>query len=155
MKAGFGQAIKIACLIRTAILISCCFAIAGTTVPLNAQSTTAALRQTLPYVSNMAVPFYPPVARAANLEGIVHIRVTTDGTRVVATRVEDGPKLLAEGAEKNVKTWKLAQYSAMTFLVTYRFRLIKTSRDGFIRETVILHLPSEIEVLSPPFPPLD
>jgi hypothetical protein len=103
----------------------------------------------------MAVPFYPPIARAAHLQGIVHVRVTTDGTRVVATYVVDGPKLLADGAEKNVKTWEFAGDSATTFSVTYRFRLTKSSSQGFIRETVILRLPTEIEVLSPPNPPLD
>ena len=103
----------------------------------------------------MAIPFYPPIARAANMQGIVHIRLTTDGTRVVATHVEDGPKLLADGAEKNVKTWEFGGDYATTFSVTYRFRLTKNSSQGFIRETVILRLPTEIEVLSPPNPPLD
>jgi hypothetical protein len=74
----------------------------------------------------MAVPFYPPIARAANIQGIVHIRVTTDGNRVVSTRVEDGPRLLADGAEKNAKTWEFARHSAMTFSATYRFRLTRT-----------------------------
>ncbi len=89
------------------------------------------------------------------MQGIVHIRVTIDGNRVVTTHVEDGPRLLADGAEKNVKTWEFAEHSGMTFTVTYRFSLTKNSSQGFIRETVILRLPTEIEVLSPPNPPLD
>jgi hypothetical protein len=142
-------------MIRTAIFLGCCLAVSATTVILNAQSNTAVLTQPLPYVSNMAVPFYPPIARAANMQGVVHIRVTTDGNKVVATRVEGGPRLLADGAEKNVKTWEFAEHSARTFSVTYRFRLTKNSSQGFIRETVVLRLPTEIEVLSPPNPPLD
>lgn len=89
------------------------------------------------------------------MQGIVHIRVTTDGHKVIAAHVEDGPKLLADGAEKNVKTWEFAEHSATTFSVTYRFRLTKNSSQGFIRETVTLQLPTDIEVLSPPNPPLD
>jgi hypothetical protein len=138
-------------MVRATILL----AFSAITVVLNAQSSTVASGQSLPYVSNMAVPFYPPIARAANMQGIVHIRVTIDGNRVVTTHVEDGPRLLADGAEKNVKTWEFAEHSGMTFTVTYRFSLTKNSSQGFIRETVILRLPTEIEVLSPPNPPLD
>jgi hypothetical protein len=140
---------------RRTVLLGCCLAISAAAVILNAQSNTAPSSEPLPRVSNMAIPFYPPIARAANMQGTVHIRVTTDGTRVVATHVEDGPKLLADGAEKNVKTWEFGGDYATTFSVTYRFRLTKNSSQGFIRETVILRLPTEIEVLSPPNPPLD
>lgn len=136
-------------------VLGCCLAISATAVILNAQSNTATSNQPLTHVSHMDVPFYPPIARAANLQGIVHIRVTTDGTRVVSTHVEDGPKMLADGAEKNVKTWEFAGDFATTFSVTYRFRLTKPSSQGFIRDTVILRLPTGIEVLSPPNPPLD
>jgi hypothetical protein len=36
------------------------------------------------------VPLYPPLARVANVEGVVHLKVTTDGHRVVDAHVEDG-----------------------------------------------------------------
>ena len=136
-------------------MLGCSLALSVSTVILHAQSNAVASTQVLPYVLNMGVPFYPPIARAARIEGVVHISVTTDGDRVVATRVEDGPRLLAEGAEKNAKTWEFAKHSGTTFTVTYRFRLTKNSNSGFIREKLILQLPTEIEVLSPPNPPLD
>jgi len=153
--AGFLRTIKIACMIRTTVLLGCCLPLSATAVILNAQSNPAPPSHPLPYVSSMAVPFYPPIARAANMQGIVHIRVTTNGSRVVATHVEDGPKLLADGAEKNVKTWEFAGDHAATFSVAYTFRFAKNPTHGFIRETVVLRLPTQIEVMSPPNPPLD
>ena len=145
-------------MIRLAILVSCWLAFSFTNGA--AQSDSPTSRKPLPLVSNMAVPFYPPIARAANVEGTVHISVTTDGSKVTATHVEDGPKLLADGAEKNVRTWEFANRPATKFTVTYRFKLTKGSDrndydGGFIRETLVLHLPTELEILSPPNPPID
>jgi hypothetical protein len=103
----------------------------------------------------MAVPYYPPLARAAKIEGLVHIKVTIDMNKVVETHVEDGPKLLADAVEMNVRTWEFGEPFQRTFIVTYRFKLTKNSEDGHITDTLILRLPTDIEVLSPPNPPLD
>jgi len=39
----------------------------------------------LALVARAAVPLYPPLARAAHIEGVAHVKVTTDGHRVIAT----------------------------------------------------------------------
>src|SRR3954452_13891128 len=61
----------------------------------------------LPRVSNMDIPFYPPLARAANVYGTVRLKVTTDGERVTDVQILEGNKLLAAAAEHNVRSWKL------------------------------------------------
>lgn len=42
--------------------------------------------------------------------------------------------MLADGAEKNVKTWEFAGDYATTFSVTYRYRLTKNFCQGFIEK---------------------
>jgi len=74
-------------------------------------------------VARAAVPLYPPLARAARVQGVVHLKVTTDGHRVVATHVEDGNKLLADAAEENARTWEFATHDATTFTMTYHYKL--------------------------------
>ena len=54
----------------------------------------------------MDIPFYPPLARAANVHGIVRLRVTTDGERLTNVEILEGHKLLAPAAEHNVRSWK-------------------------------------------------
>src|SRR5437016_4648776 len=64
----------------------------------------------LPIVASAAVPLYPPLARAANIQGVVHVKVTTDGQRVVTSNAEDGHKLLAAAAKENAQTWRFARH---------------------------------------------
>jgi hypothetical protein len=99
----------------------------------------------LPTVTCVGVPFYPPVARTANVEGIVHIKVTTDGGSVIAALTEDGHKVLAEAARENVRTWKFLHHEPTTFTVTYRFRLV-TDLPERNHPRIVLQLPREVEV---------
>jgi hypothetical protein len=62
----------------------------------------------LPIVTAAQIAVYPPLARTARIQGIVHVSVTTDGDTVVAAHVLDGHWLLAQSAEENVRTWKFA-----------------------------------------------
>jgi len=114
--------------------------------------------QHLPRVLNLDTPFYPPMGRKARIQGVVHIRVKTDGKAIVATEVLDGQPLLADAAQKNLKTWKFEPHVAMSFEVEYRFRLL-TSETGPIYLTwdtgasdarVVLNLPREVELTAVP-----
>lgn len=109
----------------------------------------------LPAVASATVPLYPPLARAANVQGVVHVEVTTDGHRVIATRVEDGNKLLASAADENARTWQFATHEPTTFTVTYHYKLDARLTGSPNNPTVLLRLPSEVEVASLPMPPLD
>jgi hypothetical protein len=109
----------------------------------------------LPMVAGAAVPLYPPLARVARVEGVVHVKITTDGHRVIATHVEDGHKLLAAAAEENARTWQFATHEPTTFTVTYQYKLDSKLKGNPNNPTVILRLPTEVEVSTMPPPPLD
>ncbi len=100
----------------------------------------------LPMVASAQVPLYPQVLRLANVEGVVHLKVTTDGHRVVSTQVEDGHKLLAALAEENVRTWQFSLHEPATFTVTYISKLVKNWKGDPYNPIVVLRLPTEVEV---------
>jgi len=118
---------------------------------------SAAAQQTkpaLPSITSAVVPLYPSIARAANVEGAVHVRVTTDGHRVAEAHVEDGQKILANAAEANALTWQFASHEPTTFTVTYRYKL-GTDLDAHENNPrVLLQLPSEIEIDASRRPPI-
>jgi hypothetical protein len=99
-----------------------------------------------PPATNIGVPFYPPLARVANVEGVVHVKVTTNGSRVTTAHAEDGPKVLADAAEENVRTWRFLTHDPITFTVTYRFRIVNDIKAGQDNPRVVLQLPREVEV---------
>ena len=100
----------------------------------------------LPMVVSAQVPLYPQVARIANVEGVVHLRVTTDGQRVVSVQVEEGHKLLAAPAEGNVRTWQFSPHDPVTLKVTYTYKLVTDLDSRQNNPRVILKLPTEVEV---------
>jgi hypothetical protein len=103
-------------------------------------------RLALPMVASAQVPLYPHVARIANVEGVVHIRVTTDGHRVISAQVEDGHKLLSASAEENVRTWQFSLHEPTTFTVTYTYKLVTDLEPTQNNPRVLLKLPTEVEV---------
>src|SRR5882762_2968741 len=92
------------------------------------------LKAALPMVASASVPLYPPLAHTANIEGVVHVRITTDGQRVKIAHAEDGPKLLAAAAEENAITTRTIQSSC--FVCPLKF---KSRPFIFIRATRLLN----------------
>jgi hypothetical protein len=113
-------------------------------------ATAQNLKVALPMVAGATVPLYPPLARAANVQGVVHVKITTDGHRVIATHVEDGHKLLATAADENARTWQFATHDPTTFTVTYRYKLDAKLKGNPNNPTVILRLPTEVEISTVP-----
>jgi hypothetical protein len=109
----------------------------------------------LPMVAGAAVPLYPPLARVTRIQGIVHVKITTDGHRVITVHVEGGHKLLAAAAEENARTWQFATHEPTTFTVTYHYKLDAKLKSSPNNPTVVLRLPTEVEVTTMPAPPLD
>jgi len=109
--------------------------------------TTAMLAQesSSPMVTSIGVPAYPPIARTANVEGTVEVKVTTDGNRVVAVHAENGHKVLAAAAEENARTWQFMTHRPTTFKVTYRYKLV-TDLPEQSHPKVVLQLPHHVEV---------
>jgi hypothetical protein len=108
----------------------------------------------LPKVSSAAVPLYPPLARAANVQGVVHVKITTNGQHAVTTHAEDGPKVLAAAAEENARTWQFAAHEPTTLTVTYHYKLVPGMKGDPENPKVVLRLPTEVEVRMLPMPPM-
>ena len=76
----------------------------------------------LPIVITMAPPTYPVFARQTHIEGVVHLKITTDGQRVTDSQLEgNAATLLAGLAEKNIRTWQFEPGEPTTFNVTYTY----------------------------------
>jgi hypothetical protein len=111
-------------------------------------------RRALPNVVTIEVPVYPWAVKEAHIEGIVHIKVTTDGRAVTTAEIQDGPRLLAIAAENNVRSWRFSPHDPITFIVTYEYKIAKTpglspgrSADN---NSVILRLPTYVGVTTVP-----
>jgi hypothetical protein len=108
----------------------------------------------LPKVVHGSAPFYPRIAAAARIEGVVLLRVSTDGERVSKVDVESGPPLLVRVATENVKTWEFEPHSPTSFRVRFRYKLSRAfTCDGgcgncrhLEEESVLLQLPTDVEL---------
>jgi TonB family protein len=109
-------------------------------------STAQQSKEPLPTVAIAGVPFYPPVARVARIEGVVHLRLSTDGKQVSAISVESGPPALVQAAQENVRTWQFKDHSPTTFEATFRYKMLPESECEMDSGTVLLRLPTEVEV---------
>jgi len=125
-------------------LIACCVV---STVLLGGSLVMAAQQGlALPMVSHAEVPLYPPLARVANVSGVVHVIVTTDGHLVVTAHANEGPKPLRDAAEKNAMSWQFTTHEPTTFTVTYVYKLVDDLNPQLNNPRVILQLPTEVEV---------
>jgi hypothetical protein len=104
----------------------------------------------LPEVISAAVPFYPPIALAARVSGVVHLHLTTDGKRVSAITRQTGPAMLIPAAEANVRTWEFAEHVPTAFDVSFRYSVLEASKCETGNNPVVLHLPTEVEVDAAP-----
>jgi Gram-negative bacterial TonB protein C-terminal len=104
-----------------------------------------------PTVVVAEVPFYPPIGRAASLQGVVVLEVTTEGDKANSIKILRGPKLLADAATSNLRGWRFVGKPPETFQVTYRYRLSAACKGN---PAVNLNLPSEVSVCSKPSPPI-
>jgi hypothetical protein len=100
----------------------------------------------LPSVTAAAVPFYPSTARIARIEGIVHLKITTNGQNVIAVAIEDGNTILASAAESNVKTWEFNRHAPLTFGVTFTYKLVGELKGNSDGPTVTLRFPTAAEI---------
>jgi hypothetical protein len=106
----------------------------------------------LPRVVSAQAPFYPRVLQVAHYEGIVRLRVTTDGKRASSIETLSGQPMLARAATENVPTWEFEQHRSTTFETTFRFRLLETECGKSCKcktveaPAVVLRLPAEIDI---------
>jgi TonB family protein len=113
--------------------------------------------QKLPVVKSGEMPFYPPLANAARIQGDVHLRVTTDGSGVASAVLEIGQPMLAKAAQDNVRTWKFKPHDPTSFSTLFAYRLraepnCKTDKSG--NGEVHLNLPTQVEIITNPRVPV-
>ena len=100
-----------------------------------------------PMVMHADVPLYPPGARTASVEGVVTVKVTTDGHRAIRTEVEGTANpLLSRAAEENLRTWEFTLHDPVIFTTTYRYVIADNIDSRLNNPTVVLKLPTEVEV---------
>lgn len=102
--------------------------------------------QELPVVASASVPFYPRTPLLAHIQGIVKIRVTTDGKKISSLEVESGPPMLAKAAEENIRSWQFEEHKPMKFLVTFEYAIEEPVGCTTNNETVVLHMPLDVHV---------
>ncbi len=107
----------------------------------------------MPMIAGAAVPLYPPLCRAAHVYGVVHVKIATDGSKVVTATAEDGPPLLATAAVENARTWRFNKHGPTSFIVTYRYRFDSAADPN--DPTVTLRFPTEVDVSSSPLVLID
>ena len=114
--------------------------------------SAAQSKSPLPTVVSASVPFYPRIVQVAHIEGVVRLRVSTDGTRPSSIEIESGQPMLAQAAKRNVETWRFEQHRPTSFDATFRYKLLPSrcdtecDCDSAEKPSVILRLPAEVEV---------
>jgi hypothetical protein len=111
--------------------------------------------QSLPRVVSAGIPLYPPFARVASIQGVVALRVSTDGKHVVTFNSESGPPLLLQASKENVKTWEFEPHQPTSFDVRFIYKLSPSppcetefDRSDPKNQSVLLQLPINVELTS-------
>ena len=114
-------------------------------------------RASLPAVTAAATPIYPIGPHTVNIQGVVRVKVATDGHRVTEATVEDdgGNPALGRAAQENAKTWQFANHEPTSFIVTYRYILVSKLPDiksAALNSKVVLRFPTDVEVYAQRWP---
>ena len=122
-----------------------------------AESGQQAGKASLPVVIAAAVPLYPIGPHTVNIQGIVRIRISTDGRRLIDTRIEDdgGNVALARTAQENARTWQFSNHEPTSFTVTYHYILVDRLPDiesNALNSKVVLRFPTDVEVYAQHWP---
>ena len=100
-------------------------------------------------VTKAGVPFYPPLARTALVQGVVVAEVTTSGEAFGAIKIVSGHPLLSAAVTQNLRTWVLVNSPTTTFRVTYRYKIADSCKG---KPSVTMDLPTDVSICSPPNP---
>jgi hypothetical protein len=92
------------------------------------------------------MPLYPIMARLARVEGVVKIRVTTDGEKVTSLEAESGPPMLVKFAKENILTWEFVKHKPTTFITTFEYVIEGPDQCMYSNGASVLNLPLEIRI---------
>jgi hypothetical protein len=91
-------------------------------------------------VTSFECPTYPAAAKEHHIGGLVIVQVTTDGKNITDLR-SSGLPVLAQAAEANIRTWKLAKNAPTSFTVTYVY-----SYEGEYEPDPVYHCRAKLEL---------
>jgi hypothetical protein len=109
-------------------------------------SAAQGAEQKIPLLIAGELPLYPPIARAARVQGIVKVKVTTDGKNVSLISEESGPQMLVKSAKEKILTWKFVDHKPTTFMVTFHYSIEEPYQCGYGNGAMVLHLPREARI---------
>ncbi len=101
----------------------------------------------LPLVTAGKLPLYPIMARAARVQGVVKIKVTTDGKKVASVDVESGPPMLVKFAKENILTWEFTVHKPTTFVTTFEYIIEEPAQCDYSNDALTLKLPLEVRII--------
>lgn len=122
------------------------------TLSMGAAMSSAQQENHTPAVISASVPLYPRTPQIAHLDGIVRLRISTDGSRASSIQIESGQPMLADAAKENVKTWQFERHSPTTFEASFRYELLPSTCDSQCnchsskKASVMLQLPTDVEI---------
>ncbi|MCP4539503.1 MAG: TonB family protein [Chloroflexi bacterium] len=105
--------------------------------------------QDRPFPIAMALPKYPPAARALDAQGIVIVGVTVSAGEVTRAEVQYGDPVLIEEALANVRTWRFSPEVNTSFSVDYEFRFEKRPMNEGRNPALEMRLPYFVKVIVP------
>ncbi|MCM3874197.1 MAG: energy transducer TonB [Pyrinomonadaceae bacterium] len=108
-----------------------------------------------PLVVQAVPPTYPPIARAANVSGVVLVEVKIDARGyVTAVRIIEGHKLLTLSAEKAARKWKfyaLDKAKERSVQLRFEFILIATNKGTPDDLGIVFWPPYKVEIRHAPY----
>ena len=139
-------------LLRRAVLVSvACVLVLD--APLAQDRDAAAPRNpSAPLVVGAEVPFYPPVALSARLEGDVRlsVRVSKGIISAVALVQSDAHRALQVAATTNVRTWRFGEDATGVIEMLYQYRLAEEESDTVKNDYIEMELPTVITIVGTP-----
>jgi hypothetical protein len=102
--------------------------------------------QTAPLLRAAKVPTYPRVALLSHIQGVVKIRVTTNGKEVSSVEADSGPPMLVKAAKENVLTWEFEDHAPTTFVTVFTYSIRKPAQCDVGNSIAVLHMPQEVQI---------
>jgi TonB family protein len=100
----------------------------------------------------VAITDYPPLPRAARIQGTVEVRCTVDSNgRVASAEVLSGPGELREPARRNALQWKFqpASKDPGNFITLNYVFLLEGELQDRKNTTFVFELPNRIQIVAP------
>ena len=92
------------------------------------------------------MPLYPIMARSARIQGVVKIRVTTDGKKMNSLNMGAGPPMLVRFSRENILNWEFLERKPTAFATTFKYMIEGPDQCEFTNGSTVLDLPLEVTI---------